>query len=253
MTDRLPTHATLPLWADKNDNQKHETFVSMLEDLNVYRGIQGLESISIAFEGQLDELMSGYREVFSESHSNIIEWLGKAVPADDIEKEHISNTIKFIEENPNALNMNCEVGHITGSALVVDKETNKILLHKHKKYDRYLQFGGHPDYEFLPINIAFRETAEESSLNDLICLSSHSNENIPMDVDAHVIAEKNGKPEHTHFDLRYIFQTSAAHLLKANAGESNDFKWFDIQEALETPDEVISYPVKRLIRKVAFV
>lgn len=250
MTQKLPQHAMLPLWSDKTEDQKRVTFKSMLDDLNVYRTLRNLKPIEISFSENLDRLMDGYRELFSETFAQIITWLDRAQPADEIEANHISNTVNFINSNPNALNMNCEAGHITGSAIVFDKTSNMILLHKHKKYNRFMQFGGHPDYEFLPIDIAFRETREESNLPDLSCVSIYDDMNIPADVDAHIIPEKDGKPEHTHYDLRYIFQTSSAEFLKANADESSDFQWFEIDQALATPDTIISYPVKRLIGKI---
>ena len=38
-------------------------------------------------------------------------------------------------------------GHFTGSAWIVSPDKSQILMHHHKKLDKWLQFGGHADGE----------------------------------------------------------------------------------------------------------
>ena len=63
--------------------------------------------------------------------------------------------------------MNCEVGHITASAIIVETESQRTLLHFHRRLDRWLQVGGHAEYETDPAQVALREAREETGLPDL--------------------------------------------------------------------------------------
>jgi len=54
--------------------------------------------------------------------------------------------------------------HITGSAIVVHPSHQLVLLHLHKKLDRWIQPGGHVDPGERATEAALRETAEETGL-----------------------------------------------------------------------------------------
>ena len=51
----------------------------------------------------------------------------------------------FIDSHPDCFHRSCQVGHITGSAWLVDMAGDRVLLAHHAKLTRWLQPGGHSD------------------------------------------------------------------------------------------------------------
>ena len=115
-------------------------------------------------------------------------------------------------------------GHFTGSALVVNGDGSRVLLHHHRKLDKWLQFGGHCDGDEDVLRVARREALEESGINGLIVASER-----PFDLDIHEIPPRGTDPAHFHYDVRYmlIAPQAAAPVL---SDESHDLRWFAPEE-----------------------
>lgn len=217
----MSNHAQLPRWDSKSDPQKLDTLHKLVMDLYRY---------------QLDETMT-----------KIVALLDNHRPADDKETQDIVTIKTLISQHPNILNMNCEVGHLTASAIVIDITTGRFLLHYHRRLGRWLQFGGHTDYETDLAHVALREAQEECGLPDLAFLPN-SHHPIPIDIDVHTIPENGDFPEHLHLDFRYVLTTSQPTILAPEAGESTQFRWLTYDELLMMQDE-IDASLLRLIRK----
>ena len=84
----------------------------------------------------------------------------------------------------------------------------------------WLQPGGHCDGEFDVVNVAKREVFEETGLEDLTLLSPDI-----LDIDKHHIPANAKEPEHSHFDIRFVFRAEYPEKIIKN-DESNDLKWF---------------------------
>ena len=54
--------------------------------------------------------------------------------------------------------------HFCASAYIINPETKKILLVKHKKYSKWVQPGGHIEHNELPEEAAIREAYEETGI-----------------------------------------------------------------------------------------
>jgi 8-oxo-dGTP pyrophosphatase MutT (NUDIX family) len=109
-------------------------------------------------------------------------------------------------------------GHLTASALVVDHERTCALLTHHKKLGRWLQLGGHCDGDANLVHVALREALEESGIEGL------SIEDVPIDVDVHVIPRRGEEPEHLHLDTRFVvFAPEGARAVLSE--ESNELRW----------------------------
>lgn len=246
----LPRHAELPLWPEKNQTQKQETLNRLFNDLQIYAG----NSNSRIPDGQnLDDrrvfILSEYQKVLSNANTALVKKLGQINPADERERMDIAAIIEFIAAHPNALNMNCEAGHVVGSGLVIHPESRRVLLHKHKKLGRWLQFGGHADYETDVAQVAKRETKEECGLSDLQLVSLYEDASVPVDVQVQNFDQRQQIPLHYHFDMRFLFITHSPDKLVVADGESEDFWWVAIDEALRLPDDTINPSLKRLIGK----
>lgn len=221
----MPHHAKLPLWDDKSSEQKLETMREMLDDLYAY--------------------------TFAEARKNILDILEKAVPHDDKEDDDIEIMKQLVKKYPNIMAQNCEVGHITGSALVCDNQ-GRCLLHHHKKLNRWLQVGGHADYETDFADVALREAQEETGLSDLRHFPE-TDTPFPIDFDIHTIPANDTKPEHLHLDFRYMLKTSRPDEINPPEEEITDFIWATFDDILSPSnsddDKLLDPALKRLIQK----
>jgi 8-oxo-dGTP pyrophosphatase MutT (NUDIX family) len=135
-------------------------------------------------------------------------------------------------------------GHITASCYVIDSG-GRLLLHHHRRLNRWLQMGGHLEASEQPLDAALREAAEESGLRDL----QLARDGI-ADLDVHVIPAGRGEPEHRHFDVRYIARTRSPQAIVIDAQESNELMWVDLDRAAALMQGEESLRVLRKIRRV---
>jgi len=115
-------------------------------------------------------------------------------------------------------------GHITGSAWIVNKERTKVLLVHHAKLNRWLQPGGHADGEENVLNVALRESNEETGVKKFTVL-----QNSIFDLDIHTIPARKDFPEHQHYDIRYLIEADDNEPLIVSE-ESHDVKWIALKE-----------------------
>ncbi|NWJ53059.1 MAG: hypothetical protein HXX14_19575 [Bacteroidetes bacterium] len=101
--------------------------------------------------------------------------------------------------------------HITASSVVISRTTGRILLVNKPALKLHLQPGGHIILDDpTPIHAAIRHLAwrlPEKFVSRLTYLQWHYDPLVPMDIDTHNIARspQDSEPQHTHFDMRYLF------------------------------------------------
>lgn len=86
----------------------------------------------------------------------------KAYNEDETAK--LNSFLQFIKNNSNLFSRTNLTGHITGSGFLLKSDLSKVLLTHHAKLNEWLQFGGHSDGEANTLNVAIRETIEESGI-----------------------------------------------------------------------------------------
>lgn len=135
-----------------------------------------------------------------------------------------------------------EVGHVVGSAWIVNANRSHALLTHHTKLNRWLQLGGHVesgDPDVLATSV--REATEESGIADLLSLSDQI-----FDVDVHPIPANAKNPAHLHYDVRFLLQSPGDPVLQISP-ESLDLRWFALANLLQ--DNTLSPSLLRMVQK----
>jgi 8-oxo-dGTP pyrophosphatase MutT (NUDIX family) len=149
-------------------------------------------------------------------------------PADDEEARDLAQIREFVAQHADPFDRRIVEGHLTGSALVVAADRQRILLLHHRKLDRWLQPGGHGDPQDASGEaVALREAFEETGI---LGLDLHPEAPRPLDVDVHDIPARPSEPAHQHLDLRYLVVAPANAALARSADETHDLRWFAWRE-----------------------
>jgi len=143
-------------------------------------------------------------------------------PRDDGEHQMYLTLLRFVETEPECFERSLQIGHITGSAWIVNPGGTRVLLTHHGKLDRWLQLGGHADGKPDILAVALREAREESGLTEIRPVS----EDI-FDLDVHPIPARGTEPRHLHYDVRFLLEADdTAPLVISN--ESKALAWVDL-------------------------
>ena len=114
------------------------------------------------------------------------------------ESDTVSRFEAFVDSHPECFHRSCRVGHITGSAWIVDRTGERVLLTHHRKLGLWLQLGGHSDGDPDTLAVALREAHEESGLE------VRALDETIFDLDVHLIPARGREPAHHHFDVRFL-------------------------------------------------
>ena len=149
---------------------------------------------------------------------------------DDEEQEMLQRIIQFVNDHEDCFKRELSVGHITGSAWIINRERTHVLLTHHKKLDRWLQLGGHSDGDANTLNVALKEGREESGL-DVTPISKDI-----FDVDVHLIPARKQDPEHYHYDVRFLLEADSNQPFVVSE-ESHDLAWVALEDLPNLVDE----------------
>lgn len=141
----------------------------------------------------------------------------------------------------------------TASAYIIrtDFDEPKLMLHLHRKINKYLQFGGHIELDETPWHAIAHELEEESgySLDDLQLLQPSRRITSLGDAVVHPVPVSHSTHpfgngiDHYHTDLAYAFIADRAPAIQPKEGESKIIKLVTRQElqqmdTTEIPDNV---------------
>ncbi|UDY36233.1 NUDIX hydrolase [Dermatobacter hominis] len=142
-----------------------------------------------------------------------------------------ARVVSLLDEHGSALaDRTTAPGHLTGSALVVDADRQRVLLLLHTKLGRWLQPGGHADGDHELAGVALKEATEETGIPGLRVL-------VPaVDLDVHAVDHRDPLGEHLHLDLRFVVLAPPGAVEDPNH-ESLDHRWVTWDELPGAVDE----------------
>jgi 8-oxo-dGTP pyrophosphatase MutT (NUDIX family) len=174
-------------------------------------------------------------------HTNsLLQLLANHQPFTPEETQFKQQMIEFVNQNPDCFERSLLIGHITGSAWIVDKSRQFTLLTHHRKLDKWFQTGGHCDGDSDVLNVAMKEAMEETGLTDIQVISSNI-----FDIDIHEIPERKGVPTHLHYDVRFLLEADMNEPLIISS-ESSDLAWVELSKVSQLND---SQSIMRMVLK----
>lgn len=137
----------------------------------------------------------------------------------------------FVNDNVDCFERSLTLGHVTGSAFLLDSTGEQVLLTHHKKLGKWLQPGGHADGVTDVREVSMQEAKEESGLPDIGFFTEEL-----LDVDIHSIPARGDEAEHFHYDCRFLLQSTGSDEF-AVSDESHDLSWVPLDEVGAYNDE----------------
>jgi 8-oxo-dGTP pyrophosphatase MutT (NUDIX family) len=174
-------------------------------------------------------------------HRNILlDLLRKHKGFDENEAKMLAETIDFVEKYKDCFEREQEIGHVTGSAWIVDKSRSYVLMMHHRKLNKWFQPGGHCDGDNDVLRVAIKEAQEETGVLDIQVVSPEI-----YDVDVHLIPARKEIEAHYHYDIRFLLEADKNIPLLINE-ESNDLAWMKLSEVKSHND---SDSIMRMVYK----
>lgn len=140
-------------------------------------------------------------------------------PVDSQEQMFKEKILLFIDQNVDCFERTLEIGHITASAWLQNKDGSKALLLHHAKLNRWFQLGGHCDGDSDVLAVAIKEVQEESGIQNIVPVSTEI-----FDLDIHEIPANSREKAHDHYDVRFLLKVVGDEEIIQNK-ESKELRW----------------------------
>lgn len=172
----------------------------------------------------------------------IFEKIQAYVPKNEQEKADKRAILRFLETNPDYLLRTNEIAHLTSSAIVVNESMTKVLFAFHNIYQSWSWVGGHNDGEDDCLQVAMRETVEETGIKKVRPWSEDIFMIDIIYVHNHI---KRGKvvPDHLHLNVTYLLIADENDELFIKHDENSGVRWFAIDDVLNHVNEERMVPV----------
>lgn len=153
----------------------------------------------------------------------LLDLISRYKPVDAQDAAALAALESFVRDNERCFERSLEIGHVTGSAWLVNPTGDKVLLTHHRKLSAWLQLGGHADGEGDITKVAAREAEEESGIPGAALVSAEI-----LDIDVHPIPARGSEPAHFHYDVRFALRAKCEDFVVSE--ESNSLQWVRMEE-----------------------
>jgi len=149
-------------------------------------------------------------------------------PRDDREQQSRMVILDQLVVLPYPFDRHAALTHVTASAVVVGRRG--VLLHRHRRLQRWLQPGGHLEPGESPMEGARRESEEETGL----ALDHPTGGPVLLHLDVHEAADA-----HMHLDIRFLLLGPDEDPAPP-PDESQEVAWFSWNKARALSDEALA-------------
>ncbi len=181
---------------------------------------------------------------------SLFEEIENYVPFNEQEEQDRAVMLRYMQNCPDYLERDNQIGHFTASLWTVNRERTKTLMVYHKIYDSWAWIGGHADGDEDLRAVALRELEEETGVKRASFVSDDIFSLEILTVDGHV---KRGSyvPSHLHLNVTYLVEADENEPLTVNEAENRAVRWWTFDEALKASTEpwFVEHIYKKLIEK----
>lgn len=167
---------------------------------------------------------------------NLKEQIWHYVPYNSQEAKEQEVILNYMSTFENLLTRENEFAHFTASAWIVNPERTKVLMAYHNIYQSWSWVGGHADGNANLLEVALKETTEETGLMNINPLANTIYSLEILGVPSH---EKKGIliATHLHLNITYLIEASETELTKVKQDENSAIKWMELEEAVKACTE----------------
>lgn len=187
-----------------------------------------------------------------DTRKKIADLIGQVKPNDQIEKEHINDTLDWIESGVVIFKIkspDVPPKHLVSYCILVDPKEKKILLLDHRKALLLLPSGGHLSKNEMPLETAKRELVEELGIEPKPLFE---NSGIPFFVSQ--ITTVGLTAGHMDVDLWYVFEGDSNEPINDQneefIREFGGYEWLSFAEILSMPIEKLDMNMHRFVDKL---
>lgn len=151
-------------------------------------------------------------------------------PFNEQEERDREMILRCLREEPDVFTRRNELAHMTASAWIVNAQRTKVLMAYHNLYRSWSWLGGHADGETDLLQVALKETREESGIAHLRPVAQEIYSVETLHVCGHV---KHGRyvSSHIHLNVTYLLEADENDPLFIKADENSGVAWFAPEEA----------------------
>lgn len=181
---------------------------------------------------------------------NVRTLIADYVPKCEQEARDRAQMLAFMDANAGWLTRENAMAHMTASAWVVDPARTRVLMAYHNIYCSWSWVGGHADGEDNLLNVALRETEEETGTQarpvieapisiESLCVNGHVKRG------AYVAA-------HIHMNVTYLLEADPGSFTRIKPDENSGVMWIGFGEVDGRTSEECMRPIyAKLIQRAA--
>lgn len=174
---------------------------------------------------------------------NLREQISHYIPYTTQETKEQEVILKYMDTFDNLLARENEFAHFTASAWVVNPKRTKVLMAYHNIYQSWSWVGGHADGDPDLLQVALKETKEETGLTTISPVTENIYSVEILGVPGHL---KKGIPiaTHLHLNVTYLIEANEEEKTTVKEDENSAIKWMELEEAIEActePDMKVVY------------